>query len=125
MLRVIVAGSRDFTDKEYAKNILDKAFSKHRPDSIVCGMAKGADTVGYEYAKENKIRIDKYPADWNRLGKSAGYSRNVQMAQNAEALVAFWDGESRGTRHMINIARDTGLKIIVCKYKENKIYKYN
>ena len=125
MFRVIVAGSRSFNDYDYAEKILDKAFSKHKPDFIVCGMANGADMMGYWYAIGKKIKIAEYPAEWGIYGRSAGYKRNIEMANNAEALVAFWDGESSGTRQMINIARDRGLKIIVCKYKENKIYKYN
>lgn len=123
MFRVIVAGSRGFSDYQYCCSILDKAFSKTKPDSIVCGMAKGADSLGQRYAVDHQIAVDEFPADWDTFGKSAGYKRNVQMAENAEALVAFWDGQSRGTMHMINIARERGLKVIICKYNEHQLYK--
>lgn len=123
MFRVIVAGSRGFLDYPYCSQILDRCFSKTKPDSIVCGMASGADSLGLRYAVDHQIAVDKFPADWQQFGKSAGYKRNVQMAENAEALVAFWDGESRGTMHMINIAREHGLKVIICKYRDNVIYK--
>lgn len=125
MFRVIIAGSRDFDDLKYATQILDKVFSKKVPDAIVCGEAKGADTVGKAYAHRHQIAVHSFPAAWNLHGRSAGYIRNAEMADNADALVAFWDGESRGTKHMINLAREKGLKIIVVNYKENKFYKYN
>ena len=123
MFRVIIAGSRDFTDLEYASGILSKAFANRQPDSIVCGMARGADTVGMIWAAKHGIKVDKFPADWEKRGRAAGYYRNREMAENAEALVAFWDGESRGTKHMITIAIELGLKVIVCNYRENRLYK--
>ena len=62
-----------------------------------------------------------YAAEWNRFGKSAGYKRNVVMAENAEALLAIWDGTSKGTGHMINIAKERGLKVVV--YKREPTWK--
>jgi hypothetical protein len=55
--------------------------------------------------------VERYPADWERYGKSAGYRRNKEMALVAQALVAFWDGESLGTKHMIDIAHKYKLTI--------------
>ena len=109
--RVIVAGSRSFEDYKLLKEKLNNIFAKRRPTSIVCGEAKGADKLGRKYAEENKITIDSYPANWNKHGKQAGYIRNEVMADNAEALVAFWDGKSAGTRHMIDTARSKGLQV--------------
>lgn len=57
-----------------------------------------------------------FPADWDRYGKAAGYLRNTEMAKNADALVAFWDGMSLGTRHMIETAKAHGLKVRVKRY---------
>ena len=57
--------------------------------------------------------IKRFPADWENLGRGAGYVRNVQMAFYADALIAFWDGESRGTKHMIDIAKEKGLMVRV------------
>lgn len=123
MFKVIVAGSRNFTDYTFASKILDKAFSNRKPDRIICGLAKGADMIGLQYALAHKIAICEYPADWEHEGKSAGYNRNVRMADVADAVVVFWDGESRGSKHMIEIAVNKGLPVIVCRYRENKIYK--
>jgi glycerophosphoryl diester phosphodiesterase len=54
-----------------------------------------------------------FPAEWDKYGKSAGYRRNEQMAQYAEVLVAFWDYNSPGTRHMINLAKQYNLEVHV------------
>lgn len=114
--RVIVAGSRTMEDYEFVKEHLDKVFSKHKPTSIVCGEAKGADALGRKYAIEKHIKIDSFPADWTGKGKQAGYLRNEQMAQNADALIAFWNGTSAGTKHMINTARNRNLQVRVIKF---------
>lgn len=84
--------------------------------TVVCGQAKGADTLGEQYAMEKGYAIDYYPAQWKLYGKRAGYLRNEQMAQNADALAAFWNGESRGTKHMIELAKRYGLKVRVKRY---------
>ena len=112
MFKVIIAGSRSFTDYALLKAYADFKLSAIQDEiEIVSGGAKGADSLGERYAKEKGYRLRIFPADWQRFGKSAGYKRNAQMAAYAEALLAFWDGKSPGTRHMIDLARDNGLKI--------------
>lgn len=105
--RIIIAGSRDFNDYVLLKTECDK-FIAVTPDDrqivIISGGAKGADSLGEQYAREHGLQIRRFPADWNRFGKSAGPRRNVEMAQNADALIAFWDGQSRGTKHMVKTA---------------------
>lgn len=123
MFRVIVAGSRSFEDKKLCFKVLDKLFMNRKPDSIVCGCARGADALGEQYSDERGIRTDLFPACWEVYGKSAGYRRNVEMAQNAEALVAFWDGSSKGTKHMIDIASERGLQVVVFNYTTGKYLK--
>ena len=123
MFKVVVAGSRNFGNYAYASMVLDKAFSNRKPDYIVCGMARGADMIGHQYALDHKIALYEFPADWKNEGKSAGYNRNVRMAAVADAVVVFWDGESHGSKHMIDIAVNKGIPVIVCRYTENKIYK--
>lgn len=86
------------------------------PIQIVCGMARGADRLGERYAKEHGYQVIYFPADWDLDGKSAGFKRNVRMAEYADALVAFWDGESKGTKHMIEIAKEKGLDIRIKRY---------
>ena len=110
-MKVIVAGSRGFVNYPLMKAELDAILKKE--DVIVCGMARGADLNGRRYAKERGLKVIEMPADWEKYGKSAGYRRNMEMAKIAECAIIFWDGKSRGSRHMINIARDMGLKTIV------------
>ncbi|MEA1980842.1 MAG: hypothetical protein U9N54_07710, partial [candidate division Zixibacteria bacterium] len=74
---------------------------------------KGVDKLGEEYAEQNYIPLLKFPANWNKYGKRAGYVRNEEMANNADALIAIWDGKSKGTNHMINIAKKKGLLVAI------------
>lgn len=85
--------------------------------SVVCGCASGVDKLGDDWAKMNDLPVDYCPADWNVHGRKAGYLRNVEMADHADALVAVWDGKSKGTKHMIDIATSKGLKVYVEKIK--------
>lgn len=117
MFRVIIAGSRDFNDFDLLKQRMDKLLSNITDDiAIVSGMARGADSLGVRYAALKGYALHSFPADWDKYGKSAGYKRNEEMARNADALVAFWDGKSKGTKHMIDIARLHGLKVRVINY---------
>lgn len=116
MIKVIIAGGRDFNDYDKLRDICDIAFKNHVDIEIVSGSAKGADLLGERYAIERGHQVKRFPADWDKYGKGAGYRRNVEMADYAGALLAFWDGSSRGTLHMINIAKDRGLKIKVINY---------
>lgn len=68
---------------------------------IVSGSARGVDKEGEVYAATKSISVKRFPAEWNKYGKSAGMIRNTEMAKYADCLVAIWDGKSRGTKHMI------------------------
>lgn len=103
--KLIVAGSRGFTDFDLLiKKVVDMAEGqlKDRAVSIVSGMAKGPDMMGYLFAKDQGITCYEFPANWDKYGKGAGYRRNAEMADFADGLLAFWDGKSRGTKHMID-----------------------
>lgn len=100
-MKTIIAGSRTFNDYDLLKQKLDY-FRKHNSvTEIVSGTAKGADQLGERYATENNIRITLFAADWNRHGKKAGPMRNRTMAEYADQLIAVWNGESKGTKNMI------------------------
>jgi hypothetical protein len=116
MIKVIIAGGRDFQDWDKLVDVCDRAFKDYPQIEIVSGVANGADRLGERYANERGHLIKRYPADWDKYGKSAGYRRNAEMANYAGALIAFWDGTSRGTSHMINLAREKGLKLLIIKY---------
>ncbi len=117
MLRLIIAGGRDFDNYALLTEVMDKYLSDVTDDIvIVCGKARGADTLGEQYAKEHGYQVNYFPANWKRYGKSACYIRNTEMAKSADALVAFWDGHSLGTKHMIATAEQLGLDVRVVRY---------
>ena len=113
-MRVIIAGSRDVTQLQFDKAIEEIPWA---PSVVVCGMARGVDLMGKSWAERNRIPVAEFPASWNPGGgavdRSAGYKRNVQMANSADALFAIWDGESKGTKHMIDIAMKKNLPVSV------------
>ena len=130
-LRVIIAGSREFNDFPKLMNSsieILTGISKKRDDldriRIISGTTRGADKLGEQYAKIAGYELSKFPADWDGLGKRAGYIRNAEMAKfavedgNYGVLIAFWDGQSRGTKHMIDLATRYGLEVHVVNYKE-------
>lgn len=116
MMKVIIAGSRNFNDYKFLCEKCDKILSNQKDIEIVSGTANGADKLGETYAIENNYKLTKFPADWNKYGKTAGYLRNMQMAEYADALIAFWDGKSKGTKHMIDLAKQYGLKVRIILY---------
>jgi type III secretion system FlhB-like substrate exporter len=110
-MKTIIAGSR--AGPKYSDLIEAIKSCGWSPSVIVSGTAKGADQLGESWAENNGVPIERYPADWNKFGRAAGPIRNKQMAQNAEALIALWDGKSSGTKNMIELAKTYGLKVYV------------
>ena|SRR3990172_8219908 len=118
-MKVIIAGSRVLNKAEYLDKAMIAAFNKwmsedqehwqkyYRPE-IVSGGANGVDFLGEQMAKRCMLQCTVFPADWDKYGKSAGYKRNIQMAEYADALIAVWDGKSKGTKHMIDIMEKMG-----------------
>ncbi len=119
--RVIIAGTRYFNDYAGLCAVCDRLLADKVKQGfqivIVSGGCVGADLMGEAYAKERGHNIERYPAQWGKYGKKAGLLRNAEMANNADALIAFWNGESRGTRHMIETAREKGLAVRIHRYK--------
>ena len=120
LYRIIIAGGRSFSDYKLLKDKLDYYLrDKVRQGYeiiIISGTANGADKLGERYAMERGYKIERYPADWNKYKKAAGYRRNVQMSEVANACVVFWDGISLGSKHMIDIATNKGLPLRVVRY---------
>jgi len=110
-MRTIIAGSRECSDKRELLAAL--VACGWTPTVVISGAARGADRLGEVWAAELNVPCERFPADWDAHGKAAGYRRNVQMADNAEALIALWDGASKGTKHMIDIAKRKGLRVHV------------
>lgn len=110
-MKTIIAGSRSITSYDLVTNAVAK--SGFDISEVFCGAARGVDLAGSVWAKAHNVPVRYFPADWRNLGKRAGFARNETMAQEADALVAVWDGKSPGTKHMIDIARKAGLKVFI------------
>jgi hypothetical protein len=110
-MKVIIAGSRDISDYELVcRAVKESGFT---PAAIVSGLSRGVDRLGMEYARRHGIPCHGYPAEWDKHGRQAGYIRNHDMARNADAVIAVWDGRSPGTKHMIDIATRRALRVYV------------
>lgn len=116
--RVIIAGCRDFNDYELLKEKCDYFLQDEKKEDVVIisGHASGADALGERYAQERGFQLETFPADWKAHGRAAGPIRNARMASAANALIAFWDGKSRVTKNMIEIAENHNLKVVVVRY---------
>ncbi|OUO26617.1 hypothetical protein B5F87_13695 [Eubacterium sp. An3] len=114
--RIIVAGSRNFTDYSVVEKVLQDYLKTYPWEvEMISGTAKGADLLGERFASTYGYKIVRFPANWTRYGKSAGPIRNEEMAKYAAkeygVLFAFWNGSSRGTKSMIEFAKQYGLEI--------------
>lgn len=112
-MRIIVAGSRNITNYSTVVQAIQESGWLSKRTEIVSGMAQGVESLAARFALKNGYALYQFPADWNKYGKSAGMIRNQEMAEFADALIAIWDGRSRGTKGMIEIARKRGLKVFV------------
>ena len=124
--RLVVAGVRYFDDYPKLSDAIDeyiKPYADKKSIIIVSGCAEGADKLGERYANEHNMRIERYPAKWDKYGKAAGPLRNERMAEVADAVIVFWDGESKGTKSMIDCAKQANIpcKIIEIERKESQM----
>lgn len=110
-MKVIIAGSRDYDDYDVLLEAINEA--QFDISTVVSGGARGVDALGERYASETNKALDIHKADWKAHGRGAGPVRNKKMAENADALIAIWDGQSPGTKNMIETATSKGLRVYV------------
>lgn len=124
MFSVIIAGSRDFDDFNLLRDFCDVYLRDRLDDpiqvNIISGTARGADKVGESYCANRGCNLIRKPANWDKYGRSAGYRRNEEMAEIANACIVFWDGTSPGTKNMIDICKKRKIPCKVVKYLELK-----
>ena len=112
-MKVIIAGSRTLNNPKYVDAAIGSAFNKWMQEDhenwqnymipeIVSGGAQGVDFLAELHAKKKSLKFTEFKADWDTLGKRAGFVRNSQMAEYADRLISVWDGKSKGTFHMIS-----------------------
>jgi hypothetical protein len=113
--RIIIAGSREGIHPDLIFGTLDRLFGRPAEwiTELVSGTARGVDSIGEDWARQRGVRIRQFPAEWDKFGKRAGFLRNQQMAEYADCLVAFWNGQSKGTKHMIDIMKNLGKPVEV------------
>ena len=140
-MRLIIAGSRSITNYEIVRQaVIASGYWKRYKHSIevVCGMALswkwekdpivgGVDRWGYDFAKRNGLVVHEFPADWRKYGNRAGFMRNEAMGDFAKAqegaLLAIWDGESKGTVGMVAYAKKIGLEHVLFKRVTDELYR--
>ena len=122
--RILIAGSRDFTNYDFLESSVSEFLKGHQDKEIIIisGAARGADKLGERYAQNHGLKVIQFFPDWSRYGKRAGHIRNTQMLEYIQenncacAVLAFWDGESRGTKDTITTAQNKGI--------ETKIFRF-
>lgn len=120
-MKLAVVGSRNVPRSMYpeVERELDSIVREHNVDHIVSGGAKGADRFGELYAIDHDLDITIYKPDWKKYGKSAGYRRNVQIISDSDIVFAIWDGQSKGTKHSLDIAEEQGKERIIMYFDSN------
>lgn len=118
-MNIVICGSRNFGNYVKVKEVMDAVIDEvqHLGEEvkIISGGARGADTLADLYAQRHKIPFTLYKAEWSKYGNKAGIIRNIEMAKVADVVVAFWDGGSRGTKHMIEYCKENGIKVSVVR----------
>ena len=99
-MKVVIAGSRSINSYDLVERTIQD--SGYEVTEVVSGRARGVDSLGEHWAERHDIPVKKFPADWDKHGKAAGHIRNAEMAKYADAAILIWDGQSRGTKNMID-----------------------
>lgn len=119
-MKIIIAGGREFFDRNLLFTVMDKAFGgvTDKIEAIISGHARGADKLGEEWARSRGLadKLIVMAAEWEKHGKAAGPIRNVEMSLIATHVIVFWDGKSSGSRHMWMTGIEKGLWVKVVRY---------
>lgn len=112
-MKVAIIGSRTFRSFSILEKRMDFYLRDQNPEdiTIISGGANGADTLARIYAKEKSYKMIEHLADWDKHGKAAGFIRNKLIVDDADVLVAFWDGRSKGTLSSIDLAKKKGIPV--------------
>ena len=109
--RILVCGSRNYTDREKIWKVLD-GYSAHYKVHLIEGGARGADTFAAEWATARYLtRHERYPANWNRFGRRAGFIRNRQMLEQGKPELVLAFGRGSGTDMMVRLAKHAGVEV--------------
>ena len=117
-MNIAIVGGRNFKNYIKMKKYIEDNLNVSQIDNIVSGGAKGADSLGRRFAEEHNISMITHLPDWDRYGKSAGFKRNPLIVADADTVIAFWDGKSKGTKDTITLAREAGKFVQVVIYTD-------
>lgn len=120
-MKLAIIGSRDFSNYKLLKAVLDRLIFGE-DDIIVSGGADGADKLAERYARENNIKTLILKPDWNKYGRRAGFMRNTDIWDASTSGIAFWDGESKGTKHSFEISKKQNKTLLIVDYVNQKTY---
>jgi len=116
-VKIVIAGSRGYTNYEQASTYLNACFQRlglpKEDITIISGACRGADSLGERFAVENGIQLIRVPADWRIYGKGAGPKRNRTMVDMCDYIICFWDGKSAGTESLIEYARQKNKPVMI------------
>ena len=120
-MKIAIVGSREFKDNNLLRHVLLDEYRNLYEGTIISGGARGVDTWAIDIANElnslnyeegqTKLKIKVFVPDWNKYGKIAGFLRNQLIINEADKIIAFWDGKSKGTKHYIDLAIKVGKPI--------------
>ena len=114
--KIAVVGSRGFNDY----SLLERTLTPYLPFVLVSGGARGADSLAERFADKNNLEKIIFKPDWDKYGKRAGFLRNIKIIDESDMVIAFWDGNSSGTKSSIDLAREKNKELSVVRY--NKEY---
>jgi len=120
-MNLAIIGSRGFDDYDGFCEIMDELKEEDPDLHTISGGADGADMAAQQWCAMNDVPITVIVPNWNKFGKSAGFIRNTEIWNNADAGIAFWDGESKGTAHSFQIAKRQGKNLVIINYTDGKI----
>jgi len=123
-MKLAIVGSRTLRQKEVLQvigQVITKA--KNKIDTVITGGANGVDSIAEYYAKNHNIGVEVYYPVYSRHGKRAPLIRNNEIIKNSNAMLAIWDGESKGTKYTTDKAKKAGMAVMVVRL--DPIKKYN
>jgi hypothetical protein len=125
-MKVVIAGSRGITSYDLVRDFIESVEEAHmlpKKDitQVVSGGAPGVDSLGEQWARDNEISVRRFLPDWEKYGKAAGPIRNREMVDYTDAVIAIWDGKSRGTKSTIDYARSKGKPVYIHRIGFNPV----
>ena len=110
-MRILVCGGRDYRNKTILYSVLEDINSQHHIEAIIEGDAQGADRIAGWWAQKNGVKNEKYVAEWNKYGKSAGHIRNKRMIDEGKPTLVIAFPGGAGTKNMIEQAEKAGIEV--------------